>query len=324
MLASLAPLRKADACSIAIVGGGASGALVTAHLLKCAPDAVRITLIEPRGQIGRGLAYATENHSHRLNVRASNMSAFPDDPDHFWRWLRANGRRGEDRFCFVPRLVCGRYLAGLVEDHLREPDPRRVRWLRETVTGLSEHDGTVTLRFAGSETAAFDTAILCCGHEASETLDAPFVSPWEDPRAWNAATDSTILILGTGLTMVDAAIALSESGHRGPIVVLSRRGLLPQAHRPVEPAPITQTELPSPERLASLVRWLRARTRHEIQRGGDWRSVVDGLRPHVQAIWRAMPSESRRRFLEHARPWWDIHRHPHGAGSRSKDPNVAG
>src|ERR1700675_470562 len=80
MLASLAPSRKADARSIAIVGGGASGALMTAHLLKCAGDAVRVTLIEPREQIGRGLAYATENESHRLNVRASNMSAFPDDP----------------------------------------------------------------------------------------------------------------------------------------------------------------------------------------------------------------------------------------------------
>jgi uncharacterized NAD(P)/FAD-binding protein YdhS len=91
-----------------------------------------------------------------------------------------------------------------------------VRWLREIVTGLSERDGSVILRFSGSETAVFDMAVLCCGHEASETLDAPFVSPWEDPRAWNAATDSTILILGTGLTMVDAAIALSESGHRGP------------------------------------------------------------------------------------------------------------
>ena len=99
----------------------------------------------------------------------------------------------------------------------------------------------------------FDMAILCCGHEASETLDAPFVSPWEDPRSWNAAPDSTILILGTGLTMVDASIALSESGHRGPIVALSRRGLLPQAHRRVDVAQITQTELPSPARLASFL-----------------------------------------------------------------------
>jgi uncharacterized NAD(P)/FAD-binding protein YdhS len=308
MLASLAPSRKVDSCSIAIVGGGASGALMAAHLLKCAGDAVRVTLIEPREQIGRGLAYATENESHRLNVRASNMSAFPDDPDHFWSWLRANGHRGEDRFCFVPRAVYGRYLGALVEDRLAETDPR-VRWLREIVTGLSEHNDSVTLHFSGSEAAVFDMAVLCCGHEASERLEAPFVSPWEDPRSWNTAPDSTILILGTGLTMVDAAIALSESGHRGPIVALSRRGLLPQAHRRVEPAQFTEAELPSPARLASFLHWLRARARNEMQSGGDWRSVVDGLRPHVQAIWRAMPNKSRRGFLEHARPWWDIHRH---------------
>jgi uncharacterized NAD(P)/FAD-binding protein YdhS len=309
MLASLAPSRKADACSIAIVGGGASGALMAAHLLKCAGDAIRLTLIEPRAQIGRGLAYATENDSHRLNVRASHMSAFPGDPDHFWRWLRANGHSGEDRFCFVPRLVYGRYLGSLIEDRLTEGNAPRVRWLRETVTTLRERDGSVALGFSGGQTAVFDMAVLCCGHEASEALEAPFVSPWEDPRSWNAAPDSTILILGTGLTMVDAAIALSESGHRGPIVALSRRGLLPQAHRRVDVAQITQTELPSPARLAPFLRWLRARARDEMQSGGDWRSVVDGLRPHVQAIWRAMPSRSRQRFLEHARPWWDIHRH---------------
>jgi uncharacterized NAD(P)/FAD-binding protein YdhS len=308
MLASLAPSRTADSCSIAIVGGGASGALMAAHLLKCAGDAVRLTLIEPREQIGRGLAYATENESHRLNVRASNMSAFPDDPDHFWDWLRANGHGGEDRFCFVPRLVYGRYLGSLIEDRLAETNPR-VRWLRETVTSLSERDGSVTLHFSGCQAAVFDMAVLCCGHEASETLDAPFVSPWEDPRSWNDAPDSTILILGTGLTMVDAAIALSESGHRGPIVALSRRGLLPQAHRRVDVAPIAQAELPSPATLAPFVHWLRARARDEMRSGGDWRSVVDGLRPHVQAIWRAMPRQSRRRFLEHARPWWDTHRH---------------
>src|SRR5882757_36022 len=124
MSASLALVRNASARSIAVIGGGASGALIAAHLLKACGDDVRLTLIEPRAQIGRGLAYATENESHRLNVRASNMSAFPDDPDHFWNWLRANGHRGEDRFCFVPRMVYGRYLGALVEDRLAESDPR--------------------------------------------------------------------------------------------------------------------------------------------------------------------------------------------------------
>jgi uncharacterized NAD(P)/FAD-binding protein YdhS len=309
MSASLALSTKAGARSIAVVGGGASGALMAAHLLKRAADDVRVTLIEPRVQIGRGLAYATENESHRLNVRASNMSAFADDPDHFWRWLRAAGHKGEDRFCFIPRLVYGRYLASLIEDHLTETDAPRLRWLRKTVVRLTEGDSSVILRFSSRETAAFDVAILCCGHEPSEHLAAPFVGPWKDPRAWNGAPDSTILILGTGLTMVDAAISLSESGHRGPIVAVSRRGLLPRAHRRVESAPIQETELPSPAKLADFLHWLRARVRDEMRRGGDWRGVVDGLRPHTQVIWRAMPSDARKRFLEHARPWWDIHRH---------------
>src|SRR5580704_18822537 len=154
MSASFALSKRASARSIAVIGGGASGALIAAHLLKCADDDVHLTLIEPRAQVGRGLAYATENDSHRLNVRASNMSAFPDDPDHFWRWLRANGHGGEDRFCFVPRLVYGRYLGSLIEDRLTESNPR-VRWLRETVTSLSERDGSVTLHFSGRQAAVF-------------------------------------------------------------------------------------------------------------------------------------------------------------------------
>jgi uncharacterized NAD(P)/FAD-binding protein YdhS len=200
-------------------------------------------------------------------------------------------------------------LASLVEDRLDETDAPRLRWLRKAVVGLTQRDGYVILQFCGRETAAFDAAILCCGHEPSEKLATPFVNPWEESSSWNTAPDSTILILGTGLTMVDAAIALSESGHRGPIVALSRRGLLPQAHRRVESATIAETELPSPAKLAPFLHWLRARARDGMQSGADWRSVVDGLRPHVQAIWRAMPSQSGRRFLEHARPWWDIHRH---------------
>src|ERR1700733_11032730 len=152
MSASFALSKRASARSIAVIGGDASGALIAAHVLKCADDDVHLTLIEPRAQIGRGLAYATENESHRLNVRASNMSAFPDDPDHFWRWLRASGHAGEDRFCFVPRLVYGRSLASLIEDRLADANPGRVRWLREVVTGLSERDDSIALRLSGSET----------------------------------------------------------------------------------------------------------------------------------------------------------------------------
>jgi len=109
--------------------------------------------------------------------------------------------------------------------------------------------------------------------------------------------------------MVDTALALDEQGQRGRIVALSRRGLLPHAHRRVEPLPIDAKSAPLDRDLPTMLAWLRRRARERETQGGDWRSVVDGLRPHTQTIWRLMTPRRRERFLEHARPWWDIHRH---------------
>ena len=111
-----------------------------------------------------------------------------------------------------------------------------------------------------------------------------------------------MLVLGSGLTMVDVALLLDAAGFAGRIVALSRRGLVPHAHAAILPAPAL-IERPTPAPLA-LLRSLRARSR-----GIGWRGAVDELRPFTQDIWRAMPLEERRRFLRHLRPWWDVHRH---------------
>jgi uncharacterized NAD(P)/FAD-binding protein YdhS len=101
---------------VLIIGGGASGALLACHLLGDRTRNLTVTLIEKRQDVGRGIAYCTADPSHLLNVRAANMSAFPDQPDHFWRWLCAlenNGRPHNcaDPFCFVTRNIYGEYIA---------------------------------------------------------------------------------------------------------------------------------------------------------------------------------------------------------------------
>jgi uncharacterized NAD(P)/FAD-binding protein YdhS len=154
-----------------------------------------------------------------------------------------------------------------------------------------------------------DIAILACGHESVEAAAPLYVSPWTEPVGGDAPPDATLLILGTGLTMVDSALALEEQNHKGRIVALSRRGLLPHAHKRIEPIQIDAKAAPFDQPLSALLHWLRARVREAETRGRDWRSVVDGLRPHTQAIWREMSARRRERFLEHARPWWDTHRH---------------
>jgi uncharacterized NAD(P)/FAD-binding protein YdhS len=109
--------------------------------------------------------------------------------------------------------------------------------------------------------------------------------------------------------MVDCVQSIVHDGHRGPIVAMSRRGLLTKPHRRVDPIRIEEVDVPFGVSITNLLRWLRRRIKAHVAGGGDWRSVIDGLRPYAQRLWRELPHASKRRFLEHARAWWDVHRH---------------
>jgi uncharacterized NAD(P)/FAD-binding protein YdhS len=118
------------------------------------------------------------------------------------------------------------------------------------------------------------------------------------------------MLIGTGLTMIDTAISLLDCGHRGRIHALSRRGLLPRRHAAAPCPAAALIERPLPTTAAGLTRALREEIEDLArQGGGDWRTVIDGLRPATQDIWQAMPVEERARFISHLRPWWDVHRH---------------
>ena len=80
-------------------------------------------------------------------------------------------------------------------------------------------------------------------------------------------------------------------------------------HRPAELSALAAEEIPFGAELSELAVWLRSLCLTIKSEGGDWRSVIDALRPHTQRLWRSMSLVQRRRFLRHARPYWDLHRH---------------
>jgi uncharacterized NAD(P)/FAD-binding protein YdhS len=132
-------------------------------------------------------------------------------------------------------------------------------------------------------------------------------NPWSDEAAAAiaeaAASGGDVLLIGTGLTMIDAVLSLAAAGHRGRIVALSRRGQVPRAHADFAAAPVELHEVPQGD-LRALWRWLRRRSG-----AVGWRPAVDSLRPHSRTLWQRLPDDQQRRFLRHARPWWDVHRH---------------
>ena len=153
-----------------IVGGGASGVLLAYQLLRLGRGAFRVTLIEQRPEIGRGLAYHTGNPDHLLNVRVANMSALPEDPDHFWRWLSARDTcRCADRYCFVPRRVYGDYIASLIGPLVsRGDDADGLRILNSECVSIRENADGVVVELASGAELAGDVVILATGHDSRE------------------------------------------------------------------------------------------------------------------------------------------------------------
>ncbi|HYV64849.1 MAG TPA: FAD/NAD(P)-binding protein [Myxococcales bacterium] len=292
---------------VAIVGGGASGTLVAVQLLRQARAPWRIALIERSGALARGVAYGPAEPCHLLNVPAAGMSALPDDEDHFVRW---SGAAPE---AFVARPLYGAYLEALLADAHRRAAPGISLQLvcGDAIAAAVDGAGPRILLRDGREIRA-RAAVLALGNLPRRP---PFVpdgglyastlyrrSPWDRGALDGIPPDSEVALLGTGLTMVDAALALLQRRHRGRIHALSRHGLLPQIHG-VPWAPATH-------RIGALgVRGLLRALRREAARAGDWRKVFDSLRPVTQRLWARLPDAERRRFLRHARAHWDVHRH---------------
>jgi uncharacterized NAD(P)/FAD-binding protein YdhS len=286
--------------SVAIVGGGASGVLMAAHLTRDGRWDVGVTIVEKRKSLGRGLAYSADLPDHVLNVRASNMSAFADMPDHFVGWLASRGIDvGDPATYFAPRRLYGEYLGELL-DGSRRDDGRagRLSTIVEECVAIVEHNAAVELRLADGSSLVAERCVLATGHDHRQCRCDRSVAPYPMSWAGPVAPSQPALIIGTGLSMVDACLSLILGGHTGPIVAASRRGLLPTVHARTTPVVLEQADVPIGADMRLFVRWFRELVAAVEAAGGGWRDVVDGLRPFSQLIWQNWSDSARLQACE--------------------------
>jgi uncharacterized NAD(P)/FAD-binding protein YdhS len=284
---------------VTVVGGGASGALVAHQLLRQATTPIRVIVIEPRADIGRGIAYGTPNPLHLLNVRAGCMGADPDTPGDFGDWARQNAV-GDDQD-FVPRARYGDYLRSLLGpvEHVRAEAVDIVSTARGAdvvlTNGSIVHGHRVVLA-PGPSPQQWPASLRANGRR--------WISdPWAPGALTGLRPDVPVLLVGTGLTAVDVALSLDAAGHQ-EILAVSRHGLLPLAHVDRRP-PVPTLEPPgdaTPRRLLAWARDAAAQT-------GDWRPVVDALRPLTDRLWGGLEEAGRRQFLAHLHRRWETVRH---------------
>lgn len=292
-----------------IIGGGASGVLIASQLLRDPDPELRVTVLERQGQFGQGLAYSARHRDHRVNVPSRGMSAYADEPEHFWRWLQQNfPGQYETSWVFVARKLYGTYLGDVLRQ-AGEQIPGRLSVLAEEAVALTENPDGVEILLGNGTTLSCRAAVLAVGHETQPARSRGIAVRVGSDADTPLDPEAHVMILGSGLSMVDAWVSLSEARHRGPVTVVSRNGLLPTAHRDVPPLQIDAGDVPFGVGIRELTRWFRALIAETTARGGNWRSVVDGLRPYNQRLWQSWPDKEKRRFLRHLRPWWNVHRH---------------
>jgi uncharacterized NAD(P)/FAD-binding protein YdhS len=311
---------------IAIIGAGFSGCQLAIELLRSGSSPIDILLFDQSATFGPGVAYGARHDRLLLNTRVANMSALATDPSHFLRWLWAKDLPAHPAasippsgHAFVARAVYGRYLAELL-DQAEAAAPGDVALIRigHRVVGLAEEPAGLQLRLDDGSERAADVAVLCIGNLPPRLPQAPGVetaggprlvaNPWDEASLARIGPADAVLVLGSGLTMVDVAVLLADRGHRGPILALSRHGLLPMEHAPARRPPPLQW-LDGPLTARGLMRHIRREIQRAERLGVDWRAVLDDWRDHLPLLWQRLPMVERRRFLRHVRPWWDVHRH---------------
>jgi len=314
---------------VIIVGGGFSGSMVAAQVLRQAAESdvkLSLTLIERSGAIGEGIAYSTTDLHHLLNVPAGKMSAWPNAPDDFLNWVR---RLKPDATAteFLPRRWYGQYVRETLIRAVQQTSPEvKFKIKFDEVRRIARIPGESWLvHLATGDSVRADTVVLAVGHRPPDdpignrwagSRSRYVMNPWA-PMSLNVISpQDNVVILGSGLTAVDTVLSLVDGPRSGTITMISRRGLFPQAHAELPITPIDLTvEVQdflgnqSRSRLLELARSLRNKVSRIGNEGGDWRAVIDGLRPHLSVIWRSLSLDDRKRFLRFLRPYWEIHRH---------------
>ena len=293
---------------IAIVGGGVSGGLTAYHLLRRG-TAARVVVIDPRPEVGLGLAYSTPSRRHLLNVPAGKISALPDDADHFLRWLRAHHDDTATAETFAPRAVFGRYVRSLLAETLG------VEHRRAVVVGYQPTPAGATLTLDDGTEIEADRVVLATGNFDPAPLagvtDAAIAAgvyrhnAWVDDTYDGLDAPAAVTLVGTGLTAVDVLLRLRERGHRGPITAVSRHGVFPHRHEPHDTLPDPAIPPGTPPTCVDYLRALRA----SVAAGAEWRSAVDSLRAITNDLWLALPVDEQRRFKRHLQRRWDVVRH---------------
>jgi len=302
--------------------------MTAVNIARLSEQPLHITVISDDLSVGRGVAYRARRPEYLLNVAARNMSAFPHEPDHFLQWLRTRSEfesvsEIELRERFVPRQIYGDYLRSIVQHHLQSPGEvahASSEFVIGTAVDVAPQEAGCLVHLADGSAVEADRVVLATGNEApaplpgaESLLDHPawVGNPWQQWEERLPPHDGSVILLGTGLTAVDAILTLRAKGWLGSIHAVSRHGWFPHSHF----RGISYPDFPPPNvdiaalGLDELLLLIDEHCAILHARNANPAIIVDKLRPYTQRIWSGFSRDERIRFAKNYAARWNVFRH---------------
>lgn len=302
---------------IAVVGRGFSGMMMAIALMNTVRTPFHLHLFDPNSCISGGQALSSGSACEILNSRVRDLSVSADDPDDFADWLCGNAAFRASVPAAIPGFQQIFVPKGIFSDYVYQRFSEALA-LRRDITVQVSHASVTAIRRAAtgflleSEVAVylpFQRVVLATGYgtAASRPAEPGHGSALSPVRSRRLVTKPHVVLLGSGLTVVDRLLKLRDGGYAGQVTILSRQGFLPQPHTRRNADPV----FPSgalPARLSEMLRFVRTACREAEASGQNWQSVMNGLRRHARGLWRAMTEREKQRFNRHLRALYDSHR----------------
>ncbi|MBK8551304.1 MAG: FAD/NAD(P)-binding protein [Ignavibacteria bacterium] len=310
---------------IAIVGGGFCGSITLVQLLKQSDIPLEIVLVNKNNPITTGIAFSSYNPKHVLNVPAAKMSAFPDDPDNFLNWVKSKPEYREyvneelnDRF--LPRVIYGKYLEEIFDNAINDlPENVTVKIINDEVLDVNVSSSGAELILKENKSFKADKVVLALGNflpddpriqnKSFYQSKRYFNDPWRKQAVEGLDESDKVLIIGTGLTMVDNVYSLLDKGFNGKIYALSTNGYFPLSHKKRKPYTDILDEIHPPYEISSLFKIFRKHIKYVLSHGITGEAVVDAIRPKTQEIWLSLSLDDKIKFMAHIRHLWGVARH---------------
>ena len=299
---------------LCIIGSGYSAAALLLHLEARNTPMDGVVVIGPQA-LGAGQAFGCVNDDFRLNVRAELMQVWPDDPGHFASWAATNITTDRDANTDVGAFYRRRDFASYIASEIRErPALASLPHFKASAMNISPAAGGWNIELDDGSATSASRIVLATGNPPpvwpfrKQIADSPSLVrvPWRGDWPDTIDSDARIVVIGSGLTALDALHTLRRRHHRGKITLIAPDGLLPPVQTGWQNA--DALEWPQGVRASGFLKFMRDTVGDIPWEDAEWQRRFESLRYHISAAWQRLAAGDQERLIRRFGWLWSLAR----------------